>query len=99
MKTALLFTGTGPIVVATSFGSLEDPKVLESLKSKGIPKFLAYEVPAELVAQRFGGHFDAVMHDVHETDDLRILEDDGERAFNMFKFSELGQTPIVHEGD
>jgi hypothetical protein len=34
--------------------------------------------------------------DLHETDDLRILDYSGERAFRLFRLSGLGR-PILHE--
>ncbi len=96
MKTAMLFTGSGPIVILTSHDSLTDPMLLEKLRAKGIERFLAYEVPLDLAKQRYGGHFGVVLSDLHETDDLRVLDYNGERAFALFRLDELG-SPIVHE--
>ena len=59
-------------------------------------KFLAYEVPYELARERYGGHFSVVANDLHESDDLRVLDYNGERAFKLFSFAELGPQ-IVHE--
>ena len=58
MKTALLLTGSGPLVIATSHASLTDSGLLEKLRAKGIDKFIAYELPLDLVKERYGGHFD-----------------------------------------
>ena len=96
MKTAMLFTGSGPIVILTSHDSLTDPMLLEKLRAKGIERFLAYEVPLDLAKKRYGGHFGVVLSDLHETDDLRVLDYNGERAFALFRLDELG-SPIVHE--
>jgi hypothetical protein len=38
MKIALLFTGSGPLVIATSHDSLMDPVFLDKLHAKGIEK-------------------------------------------------------------
>ena len=97
MKIALLFTGSGPLVVATSHDSLTDPVLLEKLGAKGIDKFIAYELEPDMVKQRYAGHFDVVMKDLHETDDLRVLDFNGERAFRLFHLKELG-VPIMFEG-
>lgn len=97
MKTAMLFTGNSPIVILTSYDELTDPALLKKLADKGIDKFIAYEVPLELAKNRYGGHFSVVSHDLHETDDLRILDFNGERAFRLFEISEL-KGPIVYEG-
>jgi hypothetical protein len=53
-------------------------------------------VPFDLAKQRYGGHFNIVANDLHETDDLRVLDYNGDRAFNTFNFSELGEAHI-HE--
>jgi len=51
-----------------------------------------------MAAARYGGHFEVVRRDVHETDDLRVLDFNGDRAFRLFRFSELGP-PIMHESE
>lgn len=96
MKTALLFTGSGPLVIATSYGSLTDHGLVEKLRAKGIDKFIAYELPLDLAKERYAGHFDIAMGDLHETDDLRVLDFNGERAFRLFHLKELG-APVMFE--
>ncbi|MES9823936.1 MAG: hypothetical protein ABW127_05845 [Candidatus Thiodiazotropha endolucinida] len=96
MNTFMLMTGSGPLMILTSHTSIEDPLILEKLASKGIEKFLAYEVPYDLAKKRYGGHFNVVANDLHESDDLRVLDYNGERAFKLFSFAELG-SPVVHE--
>jgi hypothetical protein len=91
MKSFLLMTGSGPLVILTSHHSIEDENLLDKLLVKGIDKFVAYEVPYDLATQRYGGHFNVVANDLHETDDLRILDYNGERAFKLFRFAELGE--------
>ena len=96
MKVFMLIAGSGPVVILTSHGSIEDPVILEKLAAKGLDKFLAYELPIELAKERYGGHFSVVANDLHETDDLRVLDYNGERAFRLFNFAELG-APLLHE--
>ncbi len=96
MHVYMLITGSGPLMILTSHESIEDPVVLEKLGAKGIDKFLSYSVPYDLAAERYGGHFDVVANDLHETDDLRVLDYNGERAFRLFRFDELGPM-VVHE--
>ena len=96
MKVFMLMTGSGPLMILTSHASIEDSQILDKLASKGIEKFLAYEVPFELARERYGGHFSVVSQDLHETDDLRVLDYNGERAFKLFSFKELGSA-IRHE--
>lgn len=98
MKSFLLMTGSGPLVILTSHDSIENPILLDKLIAKGIEKFIAYEVPYDLARQRYGNHFKVVANDLHETDDLRILDYSGDRAFRLFSFSELGKAHIHEPG-
>jgi hypothetical protein len=96
MKAYMLFTGSGPLVVLTSHETITDRALLDKFHAKGIDKFIAYEIAMDIARQRYGGHFNVVLHDLHEADDLRILDYNGERAFRLFRLAELG-TPILHE--
>ena len=96
MKAAIIFTGTGPILILTTYESLEDRKFIEKLAAKGIKKFIAYDIPLDQVKEKYGQHFDAVMGDVKQTDDLRVLDFDGHRIFYSFSLHELGSS-YVHE--
>jgi hypothetical protein len=98
MKAFMLFAGSGPIVILTSRASVTDPALLGNLRAKGIEKFIAFEVPLQLAEARYCGHFQAVLQDLHQTDDLRVLDFDGERALRLFKFHEL-RSAIVYEGN
>ena len=96
MKAIMLISGSGPLVILTSYGSADDPALVERLAAKGINKFLAYEVPLELAKERYGGHYQTVTNNLHETDDLRVLDHNGNRAFELFRFDELGPL-VIHE--
>ena len=92
MKAGIIFSGTGPILVLTTYSSFEDRKFIEKLAAKGIRKFIAYEVPVDQVKAKYGHHFDVVMTDVKQTDDLRVLDFDGHRVFYNFSLHELGSS-------
>jgi len=96
MKAGIIFTGTGPILVLTTYESFTDGKFTEKLKTKGIKKFIAYEVSMDLVRNKYGQQFDSIMKDVKQTDDLRVLDFDGHRVFYNFSFTDLGE-PCQHE--
>lgn len=98
MKTFLLMTGSGPLMILTSHRSIENSVLLDKLLAKGIEKFIAFEVPIDLAKDRYGGHFNVVANDLHETDDLRILDYNGDRAFTLFSFGELGNAHVHETG-
>ncbi len=96
MKAAVLFTGTGPLAVLTSCDDLESPVLLDHLHTKGIDKFMAFELPLDEVRSRYGYQFTEAVQDLHQKDVLRVLDADGGRIFRLFRFDEFGQ-PVAHE--
>ena len=96
MKAGIIFTGTGPILILTTFDSLDDSKLAEKLATKGINKYIASELPLDKVRAKYGNHYNVVMGDLKQTDDLRILEYNGYNVFYNFKFSEMGKA-VYHE--
>ena len=96
MKAGIFFTGTGPILILTTYESLEDPKLVEKLTLKGIKKYIAYEISEDLVRQRYGHHFNVILGDLKQSDDLRVLDYDGHHVFNNFNLKEIG-APIYHQ--
>ena len=96
MKAGIFFTGTGPILILTSYESLDDPKLVEKLALKGIKKYIAYEIQEDLVKQKYGKHFHVILSDLKQTDDLRVLDYDGHHVFYNFSIDEIGE-PIYHE--
>jgi hypothetical protein len=98
MKALLLITGSGPMVVLSSHQAPDDDVLVGKLRAKGIEKFMAYELPLDEVRAKYGGHFQTVVNDLHETDDLRVLDVNGQRVFGLFRLSDLAR-PFVHEPD
>jgi hypothetical protein len=97
MKAGIFFTGTGPVLLLTTYSELNDPALAEKLAQKGIKRYIAYEVPEELVKEKYGMHFKIIMGDLKQTDDLRVLDYNGHHVFYSFSINELGP-PIYHEG-
>ena len=96
MKAGIFFTGTGPILILTTYASLDAPNLVDKLYQKGIKKYIAYEVSEELVKERYGKHFNVIMGDLKQSDDLRVLDYDGHHVFYNFSLSEIGQ-PVFYE--
>jgi hypothetical protein len=96
MKALMIITGSGPLMVLSSHDKPDDEVLIEKLRAKGIEKFIAYELPLDEVKERYGGHFQTVVNNLHESDDLRVLDVNGHRVFRLFSLHELGE-PFVHE--
>lgn len=96
MKVGIYFTGTGPILLLTSYERLDDPQLIEKLKQKGIKKFMAFEIPETLVREKYGLQFNMVLRDLNQSDDLRVLDYDGHHVFYNFAFSDMGEA-IFHD--
>ncbi|MDQ7785847.1 MAG: hypothetical protein RDU20_23400 [Desulfomonilaceae bacterium] len=96
MKAGIFFTGSGPIVILTSYDSLTDSRLVEKLASKGIKKFIAYEVPVEMAKEKYGNTYNVIMGDLHQEDDLRVLDYDGHHVLLTFELCDLG-APVCYE--
>ena len=53
MKAGIIFTGSGPILILTTYDSFTVDIFVEKLKSKGITKFIAYEVPIDKAKEKY----------------------------------------------
>ncbi|MFH1136176.1 MAG: hypothetical protein V1816_08825 [Pseudomonadota bacterium] len=91
MKAGVIFTGTGPILILTSYESLVSEGFSSKLAQKGIKKYIAGEVDPEICRRRYGRHFDSIVADLGSAEDLRVLDYNGHNVFNLFSFDELGK--------
>lgn len=96
MKAIILFSGSAPLLLLTSYEPAADVQFTAKLATKGIKKFVAYDVPLDLVKEKYGTHYDLVMADLKQSDDLRILDYDGYHVVNSFSFKNLGM-PLMYE--
>ncbi|MFC1840459.1 hypothetical protein ACFL1N_12815 [Thermodesulfobacteriota bacterium] len=74
MKAGIIFTGTGPILILTSYESFSDSALISKLEIKGIKKYIAAELPLEEVKKKYGNQYNVVMGDLKQSDDLRVLD-------------------------
>ena len=98
MRAGIFFTGTGPILILTSYDSLADTKIADKLAAKGIKKFIAYEIPLQRVKARYRTYYDQIAGDLAFSDDLRVLDYDGHNVFHNFTFEDMSD-PLYHEPD
>ena len=96
MKAVIVFTGTGPILVITSYPSIDDPNFINKLKGKGINKFVAFEVPIDQCEHIYGGKYRCIFEDLKDADGLEVLDIDGLRIFKNFSLKRA-ETPFVFE--
>ncbi len=96
MKAGIFFTGSGPILILTTYDTFTESDFVSKLEAKGIRKFVAREVLVDTVKERYGNHYQVVMGDLNQTDDLRVMDYNGHHVFNKFSFSEMGE-PVYHE--
>ena len=77
MKAALVFTGSSPILILTSYAGLDDKGFVDKLRHKGIKKYIAFEVPTELAKKKYGNRYDVISGDLlldeHRTNFGRIF--------------------------
>lgn len=91
IRAYLFFTGTGPILVLTTYAELTDSRLVDKLRYKGIDKFIAYEVDLAAVKERYPSSFEGVVRDLEEEEDLRVLDFNGHQIMANFSLQELGE--------
>jgi len=94
-RTYLIFTGTGPILVLSTYPELTDERLVQKLRYKGVDKFIAYEVDSDAVRQRYQESFDSIAEDLGHDADIRVLDFNGHQIMANFSLDELG-APIKY---
>lgn len=95
MKAGIIFSGSSPLLILTSYSSFTDGKFVEKLRTKGVMKFIAFEVPVDLAKEKYGLHFDIICGDLKQSDDLRVLDYNGHNIMVHFSFKDIG-SPIYY---
>ena len=91
MRAYIVFSGTGPILVLTTYPSLTDERLVDKFMHKGIQKFIAYEVPIDEVRRIYGVPFEVIAIDLERVEDARVLDFNGHHIFANFSFAHLGE--------
>ena len=95
MKAAIVITGTGAILVITTYPPINNLNFVNKLKGKGISKFIAFEVPIDQCQHIYGAKYHNTSEDLKE-DGLEVLDIDGLRIFKNFSLKKA-ETPFVFE--
>ena len=96
VKAVLVFSGSGPLLLLSSYDTPDDPAFVSKLGAKGIRKFIAYEVPLQRCADLYGFNYRDIIKDLQRDNDLRVLDFDGHRIFLNFSLREIGE-PFIYE--
>jgi hypothetical protein len=97
-RSYLIFTGTGPILVLSTYPELTDERLIRKLRYKGINKFIAYEVESGAVRKRYPQTFESIVDDLRSVEDIRVLDFNGHQIMANFSLDELG-APIKFSGE
>jgi hypothetical protein len=88
MRGILVFGASGPLLILSSYPTIDDPDLLMKLEAKGIDKFVAWEASLDRCRDLYG-------YSYHN--DIRVLDTDGHRILMNFSLRDLGPG-IVYEG-
>lgn len=93
----LIFTGSGPILILSTFPKLTDERLVSKLRYKGIDKFIAYSVDLEAVEERYPEAFSNTLEDLEGVEDVRVIDFNGHQIMANFSLDSLGD-PIKFGG-
>ena len=97
MKAAIIFSGTGPILIISTYENLLDENITTALKNKGMKKYILSEVSVEKCWALYGNHFALVAETMNPKGDMRVLDFDGSHIFLNFSFEDMGEFIRVGE--
>lgn len=91
MKGILVLSGSGPLLLLSSYQAIDDPALIAKLRAKGLAKFLAWEVPVDRLRDLYGYTFRDIAEQLERRDDMRVLDFDGHRIFLNLSLRDLGE--------
>ena len=98
MKGILVFSGSGPLLILSSYPTIDHPELIAKLKAKGLQKFLAWEIPIDRCRDLYGFTYRDIVEDLESHDDMRVLDFDGHRIFLNFSLRDLHDGVIYEDG-
>jgi hypothetical protein len=97
MRGILVFGASGPLLILSSYPTIDDPDLLMKLEAKGIDRFMAWEASLDRCRDLYGYSYRDDMEDLAAHNDIRVLDTDGHRILMNFSLRDLGPG-IVYEG-
>ena len=98
MKGILVFSGSGPLLIVSSYPTIDDPRLIARLRAKGLQKFIAWEIPIDRCRDLYGFTYRDILEDLQTQDDMRVLDFDGHRIFLNFSLRDLHDGVIYEDG-
>ena len=98
MKGILVFSGSGPLLIVSSFPTIDNPYLINRLRAKGLQKFIAWEIPIDHCRDFYGFTYRDIVEDLEEHNDMRVLDFDGHRIFLNFSLRDLQDGVIFEDG-
>lgn len=90
MRAYLIFTGSGPILVLSTYPKLTDERLVAKLRYKGIDHFIAYQVDLEAIEHRYHEAYANVAANLEGNEDIRVLDFNGHHIMASLSFDSLG---------
>ncbi len=97
MKGILVFSGSGPLLILSSYPAVDHPELVAKLRAKGLHKFIAYEVPIDRCKDIYGFTWRDIAADLETANDMRVLDFDGHRIFLNLSLRDLGEAFVYEE--
>jgi hypothetical protein len=97
IRAYIVFAGSGPLLLLSTYPKLTDERMVSKLRYKGIDKFIAYEVDLEAVKGRYEHSYENILKDLENEEDIRVLDFNGHQIMANFALGELHE-PIKFEG-
>ena len=99
VRAYMIFGGVGPMLVVTQLTSgMQGAVASKHLVSKGITKFIAFEVSVHKVKEIYGPRYGAAVERLVSDSDIRVVDMDGHNVFGNFDFIEMGEPVYVGGG-
>jgi hypothetical protein len=90
MIALVVFSEIEPMIVITTLAVASDERLAERLRSKGVEKFIAREIPLDKLRDRYGLPFEVLEAEVDGGKDLRVLDYNGRHIFENISLADLG---------
>ena len=91
MNGILVFGGSGPQLLLSSYSTIDRPDLIARLEAKGLRKFIACEIPVDGCRDLYDYTYRNIAEDLGTLNDLRVPDLDGQRIFLDFSLRELGE--------